>query len=210
MTLSKSAFIRLAIENHVLKFGTFTLKSGRQSPYFFNAGEFYRGNALRQLGRHYANTIIENQLQFQHIFGPAYKGLPLATATAIALAELGIDTSVTFNRKEVKDHGEGGMLIGAPLSGKTLIIDDVISAGTAYRLSKQLIEDHGGQVSAVVIALDRCERGSGQGSTLQEIESLGVKVCPIITLFDLMDYLKHQDEPALLAQIEDYLSQYGC
>ena len=156
MNSSKTAFIRLALENNVLKFGQFILKSGRVSPYFFNAGEFYQAAALRQVGIAYAEIIIENHIDFQHLFGPAYKGLPLATATAIALSERGINTTLTFNRKEAKDHGEGGVLIGSNLSGKTIIIDDVISAGVAYRESRQLIENHGGNVAAVVIALDRC------------------------------------------------------
>lgn len=210
MSLSKTEFIQLALDSNVLKFGSFVLKSGRISPYFFNAGEFYQGQALRQLGQFYAKTIIDNQLQFEHLFGPAYKGLPLATTTAVALAEHGINKSVTFNRKETKDHGEGGILIGAPLTGKTVIIDDVISAGTAFRQSKALIEAHGGQVTSVVIALDRCERGASQQSTLSEIESAGVNVLSIATLYDVIDYLNHRDEHALVEKIQEYLRQYGC
>ena len=167
----KDAFIRLALDCNVLKFGEFTLKSGRISPYFFNAGLFYQGDALRQLGQFYAQTLIQNSIDFQHLFGPAYKGLPLATTTAVALAEAGINTTVTFNRKELKTHGEGGQLIGAPLTGNTVIIDDVITAGTAFREAQQLINAHGGQVTAVVIALDRCERGESRQSTLAEIQS---------------------------------------
>lgn len=207
---SKTAFIQLAIQHHVLKFGNFKLKSGRQSPYFFNAGEFYQGNAIKQLGEMYAQTIINSQIQFDHLFGPAYKGLPLATTTAVALARAGIDTTVTFNRKEIKSHGEGGVLIGAPLTGNTIIIDDVITAGTAFREAKQLIETHGGKVSAVVIAFDRCERGESNQSTLAEIEAQGIKVLSIITLNDLIDYLDNHDETAQSQIIKQYHQQYGC
>lgn len=210
MNTSKAAFIRLALENQVLKFGHFTLKSGRQSPYFFNAGAFYQGIALKQLGEMYAQTIIENQVQFQHLFGPAYKGLPLATTTAVALAQSGINTSVTFNRKEAKTHGEGGVLIGAPLTGNTLIIDDVITAGTAFREAKQLIEEHGGKVTAVVIAFDRCERGATNHSTLKEIEDQGIEVLSIITLHDLIDYLNESGESEQCELIKQYHKQYGC
>lgn len=209
MNLSKAAFIQLAIDNNVLKFGQFTLKSGRISPYFFNAGEFYHGQALSQIGKFYAKVIIDNQIKFEHLFGPAYKGLPLATATAIALAELGINKPVTFNRKEEKDHGEGGVLIGGPLSGKTIIIDDVISAGTAFGQSKSLIESHGAIVSAVVIALDRCERGTSQQSTLNEIENMGVRVFSIVTLYDVINYLKDQGQSDHVNQIQAYIEQYG-
>lgn len=207
----KDSFIRLALQNNVLKFGKFTLKSGRESPYFFNAGLFYQGEALRQLGQFYAKTLIDHAVDFQHLFGPAYKGLPLATSTAIALAEAGIQTTVTFNRKEVKTHGEGGQLIGAPLRGKTVIIDDVITAGTAFREAQQLIHDNGGQVSAVVIALDRCERGNTQASTLTEIEQQGIRVLSIITLFDLIDYLqRHHDHHEYIEPLQHYQELYGC
>ncbi len=210
MTPSKAAFIQMALDNNVLKFGDFTLKSGRKSPYFFNAGEFYQNIALKQLGQAYANAIIDSQIDFKHLFGPAYKGLPLATTTAIALAERGINTSVTFNRKEIKQHGEGGVLMGAPLTGNTVIIDDVITAGTAFHESKRLIEENGGKVTAVVIAIDRCERGVSEKSTLQDIESQGVRVISIITLYDLMDYLRHQGDEETVLKITQYLKQYGC
>lgn len=209
MKPSKAAFIKLALDNNVLKFGHFTLKSGRESPYFFNAGEFYQGTALHQLGKAYANAIIENNIDFHHLFGPAYKGLPLATATAIALAEAGINKTVTFNRKEEKDHGEGGVLIGAPLTGNTVIIDDVITAGVAFGESKKLIEACGATVTAVVIALDRCERGKSNRSTLQDIEAQGIRVIPIITLFDLIDYLKEQGDDAQFKKIKLYQEKYG-
>ncbi len=206
----KDAFIRLALDCNVLKFGEFTLKSGRISPYFFNAGLFYQGDALRQLGQFYAQTLIQNSIDFQHLFGPAYKGLPLATTTAVALAEAGINTTVTFNRKELKTHGEGGQLIGAPLTGNTVIIDDVITAGTAFREAQQLINAHGGQVTAVVIALDRCERGESRQSTLAEIQKQGIRVLSIITLYDLIDYLQRHNEHQQVEQLQHYQELYGC
>ncbi len=206
----KSAFIKLALDCHALKFGEFTLKSGRTSPYFFNAGLFYQGNALRQLGQFYAKTLLEHHAEFDHLFGPAYKGLPLATATAIALAELGQETTVTFNRKEVKNHGEGGQLIGAPLTGKTIVIDDVITAGTAFRESQILIKENGGQLTGVIIALDRCERGLTQESALAEIKAQGINVYSIITLFDLIDYLKSTNQNEQIKKLEAYQAVYGC
>lgn len=206
----KDAFIRLALECNVLKFGEFTLKSGRLSPYFFNAGLFYQGAALRQLGQFYAEVLVNSQLNFQHLFGPAYKGLPLATTTAVALAERGIDTTVTFNRKEAKAHGEGGQLIGAPLTGNTIIIDDVITAGTAFREAQHLIQQHGGTTTGVIIALDRCERGESNQSTLLEIKNQGIAVFSIITLFDLIDYLQRQGEQEQVHQLQRYQEQYGC
>lgn len=206
----KDAFIRLALDCNVLQFGKFTLKSGRTSPYFFNAGLFYHGEALRQLGQFYAKILIQHSIDFQHLFGPAYKGLPLATTTAVALAESNINTTVTFNRKEAKTHGEGGQLIGAPLTGNTVIIDDVITAGTAFREAQQLIHAHGGTVTAVVIALDRCERGETRQSTLAEIQKQGIHVLSIITLFDLIDYLKRHNEDHHVEQLQHYQELYGC
>ncbi|HHF7374345.1 orotate phosphoribosyltransferase [Legionella bozemanae] len=210
MNQMKSAFIKLALDCQVLKFGEFTLKSGRTSPYFFNAGLFYQGNALRQLGQFYAKTLLEHHAEFDHLFGPAYKGLPLATATAIALAELGQETTVTFNRKEVKNHGEGGQLIGAPLTGKTIVIDDVITAGTAFRESQILIKENGGQLTGVIIALDRCEQGLTQESALAEIKAQGINVYSIITLFDLIDYLKSTNQNEQVKKLEAYQAVYGC
>ena len=205
----KTAFIQLAIDSKVLTFGEFTLKSGRKSPYFFNAGLFYHGDALKKLGEFYATILVEHKVDVQHLFGPAYKGLPLATATAIALAEKGIDITVTFNRKEAKDHGEGGLLIGAPLHGNTVIIDDVITAGTAFREAQKQIKTFGGQLTTVVIALDRCERGQGQRSTLAEIQDEGIQVYSIITLFDLIDYLKKQGEYEHVEKLQTYQKTYG-
>jgi orotate phosphoribosyltransferase len=206
----KSAFIKLALDCQVLKFGEFTLKSGRISPYFFNAGLFYQGSAIQQLGQLYAKTLLAQQTQFEHLFGPAYKGIPLATATAVALSELGKDITVTFNRKEAKNHGEGGQLIGAPLIGKTIIVDDVITAGTAFRESKTLIQEHGGELTGVIIALDRCERGLTNESTLSEIKAQGIDVYSIITLFDLIDYLKAINQNEHVKKLEAYQSIYGC
>jgi len=210
MSNLKEAFIRLALDCNVLKFGEFTLKSGRISPYFFNAGLFYQGEALRQIGRFYAQTLTSHQLEFQHLFGPAYKGLPLATTTAVALAEMGINATVTFNRKEAKAHGEGGQLIGAPLTGNTIIIDDVITAGTAFREAQQLINQHGGKLTGVIIALDRCERGINNKSTLVEIQQQGIQVHSIITLYDLIDYLKSQNQQNQIKRLLGYQEQYGC
>ncbi len=209
MDTTKNSFIRLALDCNVLKFGEFTLKSGRISPYFFNAGLFYQGMSLRKIGQFYAETLIKHAVDFQHLFGPAYKGLPLATATAIGLAEKGVNTTVTFNRKEAKSHGEGGVLIGAPLTGKTVIIDDVITAGTAFREAQQLISECGGKLTAVVIALDRCERGMTNNSTLAEIQAEGIQVFSIITIFDLIDYLKQQGDILQVKHLEAYLLQYG-
>ena len=206
---SKDAFIQLALQVNALRFGQFTLKSGRVSPYFFNAGMFYQGESLRRLGQFYAQVLIQHGIQFEHLFGPAYKGLPLATATAIALAEQGIDTTVTFNRKEVKDHGEGGQLIGAPLVGNTVIIDDVISAGTAFREAQGLIKQNGGNLTTVVIAVNRCERGTGAVSAMREIQAQGIQVLSVITFFDLVDYLKKQGAQAEAAQMMQYFDQYG-
>ena len=210
MDKSKEAFIRLALDSQVLKFGDFKLKSGRQSPYFFNAGLFYEGEALRQLGQFYAQRLIDHNINFDHLFGPAYKGLPLATATAIALAESGIKTTVTFNRKEAKTHGEGGTLIGAPLYGNTVIIDDVITAGTAFREAQALIKEYGGNLSCVIIALDRCERGLSKQSTLAEIQAQGIQVLSIITLNDLIDYLQKDGQINEVDRLKTYQAEYGC
>jgi len=210
MNHTKSSFIKLALECQVLKFGEFTLKSGRASPYFFNAGLFYQGSSLRQLGQFYARTLLGHQVEFAHLFGPAYKGLPLATTTAVALAELGKESTVTFNRKEIKNHGEKGQLIGAPLTGKTIIVDDVITAGTAFREAQTLIKENGGNLTGVIIALDRCERGLTNNSTLAEIKAQGIAVYSIINLFDLIDYLKSTNQKEQVNKLEAYQAIYGC
>jgi orotate phosphoribosyltransferase len=208
----KRDFIQFAIENQVLRFGSFTLKSGRVSPYFFNAGLFNTGAHLAKLGRFYASAIVDSGIAFDTLFGPAYKGIPLASAAAIALSEQHQrNVPWCFNRKEAKDHGEGGNIVGSPLKGRVLIIDDVITAGTAIRESMDIIQDAGAQAAGVVIALDRQERGKGEMSAIQEVEQgFGIKVVSIISLTDLMTYLK--GDPSLaqhLSAIEAYRAQYG-
>ncbi len=208
----KREFIDFAIQNQVLRFGSFTLKSGRISPYFFNAGLFNTGAHLSRLGRFYAAAIQDSGIEFDTLFGPAYKGIPLAAITAVALHDQHQRSiPYCFNRKEAKDHGEGGNIVGAPLAGKILIIDDVITAGTAIREALEIIDAAGAQAAGVVIALDRQEKGKGELSAIQEVEqNFGLKVASIITLADLMTYLK--DDPAMaehLDAIAAYRQQYG-
>lgn len=205
-------FIQLAIEHGVLCFGQFTLKSGRTSPYFFNAGKFQTGSALAALGRFYAAAVTDAALQFDLVFGPAYKGIPLAAATAIALADNhNRDLPYCYNRKEAKDHGEGGTLVGAPLKGKILIVDDVITAGTAVREVMDIIHKAGAEPAAVVIGLNRMEKGRGELSAIQEVEqSFGIPVISIINLDHIIDYLKQQpDQADTLAAILAYRETYG-
>ena len=205
-------FIDFAISAGVLRFGEFTLKSGRNSPYFFNAGLFNTGEHLARLGRCYAQAISDSQIDFDVLFGPAYKGIPLAAATSIALADHHQhNVPWCFNRKEAKNHGEGGNLVGAGLSGKILVIDDVITAGTAIRESVDIISQAGATLSGVVIALDRQERGRDERSAIQEVEeTLGIKVTSIVTLADLLDYLRDKPGHATeLQNIEHYREQYG-
>ena len=204
-------FIELAIGQKALCFGEFTLKSGRVSPYFFNAGLFCSGAALALLGRCYANAIVESGVEFDIILGPAYKGIPLAAATACALAEHhGRDVPYVYNRKEAKDHGEGGVLVGAPLKGKVLIIDDVITAGTAIREVMAMIEAAGAEAAAVVIGLNRQERGKGEVSAIQEVEAdYNIPVLSIINLQHIIDFLRDKGSAAELAQVESYYQQYG-
>ncbi len=213
----KSDFIHLCLAQSVLRFGSFTLKSGRQSPYFFNAGLFSSGKAIAALGRAYAAAIVQartaGQLPFDLLFGPAYKGIPLVTATAAALSDHhGLDLPFCFNRKEAKDHGEGGAIVGAPLVGRVLIVDDVMTAGTAIRESVTLIQAAGATPAGVVIALDRQERGSGTTSAVQEVESQGLPVISILTLADLIAELRSGRLPAppeALAAMEAYREHYG-
>jgi orotate phosphoribosyltransferase len=213
----KSDFIHLCLAQSVLRFGSFTLKSGRQSPYFFNAGLFSSGKAIAALGRAYAAAIAQaraaGQLQFDLLFGPAYKGIPLVTATAAALADHhGLDLPFCFNRKEAKDHGEGGTIVGASLVGRVLIVDDVMTAGTAIRESVTLIQAAGATPAGVVIALDRQERGSGATSAVQEVESQGLPVISILTLADLIAELQSGQLPAppeALPAMEAYREHYG-
>lgn len=186
-------FLALAIEREVLRFGEFTLKSGRTSPYFFNAGRFDSGAALARLGACYAAALEASGVACDMLFGPAYKGIPLATATAIALAARGRDLPLAFNRKEAKTHGEGGSLIGAPLAGRVLIVDDVITAGTAIRESIALIRAAGATPCGVLIALDRQERGHGARSAAQEVgDEFGLPVIPVASLTDLLAYTEHR------------------
>ena len=195
----------------MLRFGSFTTKAGRISPYFFNAGLFNDGASLQRLGRFYAQAILDSGIGFDQLFGPAYKGIPLVTAAAVALAETGRNVPVSFNRKELKDHGEGGVIIGAPLTGRTLIVDDVISAGTSVRESVELIRAAGARPCGVVIALDRMERGRGERSAVQEVEQeLQLPVASIVTLDDLVSYLETRGEMARELQgVTGYRRQYG-
>lgn len=205
-------FIRFAIERGVLRFGEFTLKSGRISPYFFNAGLFHSGAALAQLGRCYADALVQANLPFDVLFGPAYKGIPLAAATVVALVEHhGRDVPWCFNRKEAKDHGEGGLLVGAPLTGRALIIDDVITAGTAIREVMQIIEGQGASAAGVLIALNRQERGRGELSAIQEVErDYGIPVLSIVALDQVLEYLAEDAElKRHLPAVQDYRAQYG-
>lgn len=205
-------FIQLALKHQVLKFGDFTLKSGRKSPYFFNAGLFHQGSALAQLGKFYAAALTASKIPIDMIFGPAYKGIPLASTTAIALAsEYDADLPYCFNRKEAKDHGEGGSLVGAPLAGRVVIVDDVITAGTAIREAVQLIKSANATTAAILIGLDRQERGQGEQSAIQEIEAeLQIPVVSIIKLEDIMAYLLAEGgQESLLEKIADYRSRYG-
>jgi orotate phosphoribosyltransferase len=204
-------FVDFTLATGVLKFGEFTLKSGRISPYFFNAGLFNSGSHLSQLGIFYAKAIEASGLKFDVLFGPAYKGIPLAAATAIALNDsLGRNIPYSFNRKEAKDHGEGGSIVGHPLEGDILIIDDVITAGTAIREAQDIITANGAKTKGVIVALDRQEKGNSELSAIQEVEEIfGVKVLSIINLSHIVDYLKDSKDEETLLRIEHYRSQYG-
>jgi orotate phosphoribosyltransferase len=205
-------FLSFAIDLGVLRFGEFTLKSGRVSPYFFNAGLFNTGGALARLGKYYAQAIVDSGIEFDVLFGPAYKGIPLAAATAVALYEHhGLDVPYAFNRKEAKAHGEGGTIVGAPLEGRILVIDDVITAGTAIRESVEIIESSGAELCGVVISLNRQERGKGALSAIQEVEqNYGIRVASIVALEDLVEFLGSESEQeAALAAIKAYREEYG-
>ena len=208
----KREFIEFSIQNQVLRFGQFTLKSGRIRPYFFNAGLFNTGAQLAKLGRYYAAAIEASGIAFDTLFGPAYKGIPLASTAAIALADhFNRNTPWCFNRKEAKDHGAGGNIVGAALQGRALIIDDVITAGTAIRESMEIIQAAGANAAGVVIAMDRQEKGKGELSAIQEVEqNYGISVASIITLAGLMSYL--EDDSSLgqhLEAVRAYRGQYG-
>ena len=205
-------FLQFALDQDVLRFGEFTLKSGRISPYFFNAGLFNTGAALASLGRYYAQTIVDSGIRFDVLYGPAYKGIPLAAVTAAALYDQhGIDVAYAFNRKEVKDHGEGGLIVGHPLEGRILLIDDVISAGTSVRESVSIIEDLGAKPAGVVIALDRQERGQGETSAVQEVEQqMGLQVAAIARLEHLITFVEESAEHReWLTPIRAYQAEYG-
>ncbi|PRO73201.1 orotate phosphoribosyltransferase [Alteromonas alba] len=212
MKAFQQAFIEFAIARGVLKFGEFTLKSGRKSPYFFNAGLFNRGGDLAKLGRYYADALTDAGIDFDVLFGPAYKGIPIATTTAVALADHhDMDVPYCFNRKEAKAHGEGGNLVGSPLEGKVMLVDDVITAGTAIRESMTLIEANNASLAGVLIALDRQERGTGKLSAIQEVErDYSTKVVSIVSLNDVVTYLKSAGgyDEAITA-IEAYRENYG-
>ena len=205
-------FIEFALSKQVLKFGEFTLKSGRKSPYFFNAGLFNSGRDLAKLGRFYAAALMDAGISYDVLFGPAYKGIPIASATAVQLAEVhDQDVPWCFNRKEAKDHGEGGNLVGSPLKGRIMLVDDVITAGTAIRESMDIIKANGAELAGVLIALDRQEKGKGELAAIQEVErDYQAQVIAIITLGDLIRYLEEKPEMAdSLAQVRAYRAQYG-
>lgn len=212
MQTYQQEFIEFALDIGVLRFGEFTLKSGRISPYFFNAGLFNSGSSIAKLGRYYAQAIVDCGIEFDMLYGPAYKGIPLATATVVALADHhGKDIPYAFNRKEAKDHGEGGVIVGAALQGKVLIIDDVISAGTSVRESVDIINANDATPAGVVIALDRQEKGQGETSAIQEVEkNYGLEVASIIRLEQLIEYLENQPQMKdSLQAINAYRQQYG-
>ena len=212
MTDFRQDFLAFALARDVLRFGDFITKAGRRSPYFFNAGLFCDGASLRDLGRFYADAWLASGIDCDQLFGPAYKGITLAAATAIALAEKGRNLPYSFNRKEAKDHGEGGVVVGAPLAGRVLIVDDVITAGTSVRESVQLIRSQGSEPAGVLIALDRMERGQGAASAVQEVrDAYGIPVVAIATLDDVMRFIAGRPDlerwrPAVSA----YREQYGA
>ena len=212
MNSYKTQFIDNAIASGALKFGQFKLKSGRISPHFFNAGEFYQGKALATLGQCYAAAIVDSGIEFDVLFGPAYKGITLAAATAVALAEHhNLDVPYCFNRKEAKSHGEGGTIVGAPLEGKVLIIDDVITAGTAIREVMAMVDQADAEAAGVVIGVDRKERGNSDQSAIQEVESeFSIPVASIIDIDDILTYLDSKaDMQQLVKQIKQYRQEYG-
>jgi len=212
MRAYKREFLELSLELGVLRFGEFTLKSGRNSPYFFDAGLFSTGYAAAKLGRYYASAIADSDIEFDMLFGPAYKGIPLAALAASALAEHhDLDVPYAFNRKEAKGHGEGGSIVGTPLAGRVLIVDDVITAGTAVREAQQIITSEGADIAGLVISLDRQEIGRDSRSAVQEVEqTLRIPVISIVQLEDLVDLLEESTEYAeFLKPILDYRSKYG-
>ena len=210
--MNAASFVEFALENEALQFGEFTLKSGRVSPYFFNAGKFNQGAAFNTLGQYYAETLVRSGIDFDLLFGPAYKGIPLATAAAIALdSQYQRSVGVAFNRKEAKTHGEAGKLIGAPLAGRVVIVDDVITAGTAIRESMDLIQEAGAEAAAVLVALDRQEKGPNGDSAIQEIErAYNIPVLAIAKLENLLEFAKtHDNLSGQLEQLTSYRQTYG-
>lgn len=208
----RQAFLAFCVARDVLRFGDFVTKAGRRTPYFFNSGLFNDGESLRRLGGYYADALLASDMACDQLFGPAYKGIPLASAVAIALAERGHNVPWSFNRKEVKDHGEGGNVVGAPLAGRVVIVDDVISAGTSVRESVELIRSHGANPAGVLIALDRMERGVGKASAVTEVrERYGIAVTAIATLDDILAFLAARSDLARWRQaVEAYRAQYGA
>ncbi|MCF7504218.1 orotate phosphoribosyltransferase [Vibrio sp. L3-7] len=205
-------FIEFALEKEVLKFGEFTLKSGRKSPYFFNAGLFNTGRDLARLGRFYAAALADSGIEFDVLFGPAYKGIPIATTTAVALADHhDVDTPYCFNRKEAKNHGEGGNLVGSELEGRIMLVDDVITAGTAIRESMEIIQANGADLAGVLVAIDRQEKGKGELSAIQEVErDFGCAIISIVSLTDLVTFLEEKGtDSAHLESVQAYRAQYG-
>ncbi|MCY9844286.1 orotate phosphoribosyltransferase [Vibrio caribbeanicus] len=205
-------FIEFALEKQVLKFGEFTLKSGRKSPYFFNAGLFNTGSDLARLGRFYAAALADSGIEFDVLFGPAYKGIPIATTTAVALADHhNIDTPYCFNRKEAKAHGEGGSLVGSDLQGRIMLVDDVITAGTAIRESMEIIQHQGADLAGVLVAIDRQEKGKAELSAIQEVErDFGCRVTAIVSLSDLIAYLEEQGNASEhLESVKAYRTEFG-
>ncbi len=207
----QSAFLKLALEHEVLKFGSFTLKSGRTSPYFFNLGKISSGAAMRELGKAYAQALQDAGIGYDMLFGPAYKGIPLVTAVALALAEQGQDIPYAYNRKEAKDHGEGGTLVGAAPKGRVVIVDDVLTAGTALREAVRLLRAAGAEPVAAVIALDRQEKGPTGASAVQEMErDSGIRVLPLVNVRTLLDYLSGgAADQSTIDAIRTYQAQYG-
>ena len=205
-------FIEFALDHEVLRFGDFTLKSGRTSPYFFNAGLFNTGERLAELGRFYAAAIVDSGVEFDVLLGPAYKGIPIASAAAVQLAvQHGRDVPWCFNRKEAKDHGEGGLVVGSPLEGRVLVVDDVITAGTAIREVMERVDTAGAQVAGIIVAVDRQERGKGELSAIQEVErDFGVTVTAIVTLSQIIEYVeetgRHSEH---LEAVRTYRDEYG-
>lgn len=205
-------FLDFALQEQVIRFGEFTLKSGRKSPYFFNAGLFNTGEAISKMGQFYAHALVNSGIEYDILFGPAYKGIPLATTTAVALSEHhNLNTPLCFNRKEIKDHGEGGNIVGAPLEGRVIIVDDVITAGTAVREVMEIIDQSPANPAGVMIALDRQEKGKGELSAIQEVErDFAIPVVSIVTLNDLLSYAEENKDIKMYATaIREYRERYG-